>query len=95
MKAKNSQARKNLFRKLLALRVTLPNDEQVILDSIMAEEVQGHTMNFSKVSSKAASKAASKASAKAAEANAHSMTSAKALKKATAKASKKATAKAV
>jgi hypothetical protein len=45
MKTTQSQAAKRLFKKLSALRATLPNDERAILDSLVVfDEVSAHKM---------------------------------------------------
>ena len=61
MKTVQNQAAKRLFKKLSALRATLPNDERAILDNfIIVEEVAAH-----KMTGKAAGKAVGKANSKA------------------------------
>jgi hypothetical protein len=53
MKATQSQAAKRLFKKLSALRATLPNEERAILDRLIVfdDEVSAHKMTAGKVTS--------------------------------------------
>jgi hypothetical protein len=45
MKTTQSQAAKRLFKKLSALRATLPNEERAILDSLVVfDQVSAHRM---------------------------------------------------
>jgi hypothetical protein len=65
MKNAQSQAYTRLFKKLSALRATLPNDERAILDRlIVVNEVSAHKMN---------TKANTRANTKASEVSAHKM----------------------
>src|SRR5512133_3102222 len=82
-----SQASKRLFKKIAALRATLPNDEREVLDGLIPDEVTAHKMNLAK----ATAKNSAKAGAKATEVNAHKMNLAKATAKNSAKAGAKAT----
>jgi hypothetical protein len=86
MKTTQNQASARLFKKLSALRATLPNEERAILDKlIVVNEVSAHKMN-----SKAAGKSVGKATNKASEVAAHKMNTkaaGKAVNKATNKAS--------
>ena len=70
MKITQRQASVRLFKKLSALRATLPNEERAILDSlILVDEVSAHRM-----SGKTVSKSAGKSANKAAEVQAHKLT---------------------
>ena len=65
MKNTQSQAYTRLFKKLSALRATLPNEERAILDRlIVVDEVTAHKMN---------TKANTKANTKSNEVSAHKM----------------------
>jgi len=104
MKTTQRQAYTRLFKKLSALRATLPNDERAVLDSLIVfDEVSAHKMNTKavnkaskasevaahKMNTKAAGKAVNKASNKASEVAAHKMNT-KAAGKAVNKAANKA-----
>ena len=99
MKTTQKQATARLFKKLSALRATLPNDERAILDSfIVVDDAQVNSRSVNKateveahkMTGKAVSKATNKAVNKATEVQAHKMTG-KAVSKATSKATNKAT----
>lgn len=86
---KNPAADK-LYKKLMALRVTLPNDERAVFDQIIPaeEEVTAH-----RLARASRSRARAKARAKAPEVTGHKMAKTRASKAST-KASTKAAAKA-
>lgn len=74
MKTTPSPAAKRLFKKLSALRVTLPNEERAILDNLIGvDEVSAHQMT-GKVADKADSKSGGRASGKSREVTAHKVT---------------------
>jgi len=77
------QAAARLYKKLSALRVTLPNDERDVFDQIIPAEDEVTAHRFQKK--------ALKRTKKAPEVTAHRITKAKATKKATKKVTKKAT----
>lgn len=69
-----SAAAKRLFKKLDALRATLPTDERQVLDDLIGPEVEAHRLNSkfaSRANSKANSKANSRANSKNQEVEAH------------------------
>jgi hypothetical protein len=89
-----TQAFDRLYKKLEALRVTLPDDERDILDGILSKnQVEAHKIT-SRAVSKVAAKSARKAVAKSPEVEAHKITS-RAASRASAKAKAKAIGKAV
>ena len=99
MKTRQQQASARLFKKLSALRATLPNDERAILDSlIIVDDIQvnnraagrANEVTAHKLTGKAVGKATNKTTAKATEVQAHKLTN-KAVGKATNKTTAKAT----
>lgn len=95
-----TQAFNRLYKKLEALRVTLPDDEREILDGLIRkDEVEAHRIGVRAVR-KAAGKAAAKATAKSPEVEAHAISrkgasraAGRAAAKGAAKGAAKATAK--
>src|SRR6266498_1663233 len=83
MKTIQSKASNRLFKKLSALRATLPNEERAILDNLIVDEVAAHKMNVGKATGKAIGKANV---GKASEVAAHKMNVGKATGKAIGKA---------
>ena len=73
MTTKKSKAYERLVKKFQALRVTLPDDEREIFDSIVTDEVKAHQMNQGSVRS-AVSKSGRGSTRKSKEAKAHQMT---------------------
>jgi len=90
---KTNQAYKRVFKKLSAVRATLPTAEREVLDNIIVDEVKAHSLDLGKVSGKATGKAAGKTSGKA-MAKAHAMNLGKTSGKASGKAAGKASGKA-
>jgi hypothetical protein len=92
MKTTQSQAAKRLFKKLSALRVTLPNEERAILDNLIGvDEVSAHQMT-AKALDQAVSPSGGKALGKSTEVAAHKQTG-KAMGKAMGKSEGKAMGK--
>lgn len=91
-----TQAFERVWKKVEALRMTLPADEREILDGLIRKnEVEAHKIGARAVS-KAAGKAAAKASAKSPEVEAHAISkkaASRAAGRAAAKGAAKATAK--